>query len=401
MNTAIIIAEYNPFHNGHAYQIEKVRERFGSDTAVIVLMSGVYTQRGDVAVASPYVRAHMAIEGGVNLVLSLPFPFSSLSAERYAASAVSLAMRVCPEAVLCFGAECPDAGYLAELAKRLDSYGFQDRLSAVKKENPKCSYPQWMELALENDEKAITVIRKPNNILALSYLRAIHRLGATLTTFVIARTVGYHDEVPHGDTASASAVRSMLYRREVDSALHYIPKKSSFALLDAIENGKCPTSFDPLYPYALARLEASYPTSPLVSCDASLYAHLAACARDASDYMSCIARATPRHLPAAAVKRAFLASVFGITEEYISAAPAYTQVYAADEVGTSVLREMKVNDRIPLLTKPADFILLPPQARRQAEYAFHAESLISLAYPKAESLSSWYKKTPYIKKPHR
>jgi cytidyltransferase-like protein len=81
MKLAAIIAEYNPFHNGHKYQIDKARKLLGEDTAIIAIMSGNYTQRGEIAIADKTARAKLAVLEGVNLVLELPFPFSSATAE--------------------------------------------------------------------------------------------------------------------------------------------------------------------------------------------------------------------------------------------------------------------------------------------------------------------------------
>jgi cytidyltransferase-like protein len=81
VKTIAIIAEYNPFHNGHIYQIKKIREHFGEDSAVVAIMSGNYVQRGELAIIDKWQRARIAVECGVDLVLELPFPYSSSSAE--------------------------------------------------------------------------------------------------------------------------------------------------------------------------------------------------------------------------------------------------------------------------------------------------------------------------------
>ena len=91
MKTVAIIAEYNPFHTGHEYQINKIRQEFGQDTRIIAIMSGNYTQRGNIAIMDKSTRAECAVRCGVNLVLELPFPFSCSSAEFFAKSGVKIA----------------------------------------------------------------------------------------------------------------------------------------------------------------------------------------------------------------------------------------------------------------------------------------------------------------------
>ena len=98
MKTVAIISEYNPFHNGHLYQIEKIREELGSDTAIIAIMSGNYTQRGEIAIMEKWERAKIAALCGVNLVLELPFPYSVSSAEFFARAGVSIAEKLGVEA---------------------------------------------------------------------------------------------------------------------------------------------------------------------------------------------------------------------------------------------------------------------------------------------------------------
>ena len=108
MKVAAIISEYNPFHLGHKYQIDKLREILGDDTAVIAIMSGNFTQRGDIAVCDKTIRAMSAVNCGVNLVLELPFPFSMSSAEFFAKSGVRIANEIGIVDYLVFGSENGD-----------------------------------------------------------------------------------------------------------------------------------------------------------------------------------------------------------------------------------------------------------------------------------------------------
>ena len=105
MITVAVICEYNPFHKGHEYQFRKIREEFGEDTAIVAIMSGNYTQRGEVAFAPKEVRAKCAILGGADLVLELPFPFSSSNAEIFARSGVKIANELGFVDYLSFGSD--------------------------------------------------------------------------------------------------------------------------------------------------------------------------------------------------------------------------------------------------------------------------------------------------------
>ena len=116
MKIAAIIAEYNPFHNGHKYQVDKIREILGEDTAIIAIMSGNFTQRGELAITDKTVRAKSAIDCGVNLVLELPFPFSMSSAEFFAKSGVKIADSIGVVDYLVFGSESGDINELSDIA---------------------------------------------------------------------------------------------------------------------------------------------------------------------------------------------------------------------------------------------------------------------------------------------
>ena len=112
MKTAAIICEYNPFHNGHKYQIDKAREILGEDTRIIAVMSGNFTQRGEVALTDKSIRAKAAVLSGVNLVLELPFPYSMSSAEFFACSGVDIINKLGCVDYLVFGCEAESSELL-------------------------------------------------------------------------------------------------------------------------------------------------------------------------------------------------------------------------------------------------------------------------------------------------
>jgi len=116
MSTVAVVCEYNPFHNGHKYQIDKIREEFGDDTCIIAIMSGNFTQRGIPALMDKYSRAKMALKAGADLVLELPLCYSSGSAEYFASGAVALLDKLGMVDCICFGSECADIRILTEIA---------------------------------------------------------------------------------------------------------------------------------------------------------------------------------------------------------------------------------------------------------------------------------------------
>ena len=145
-----IICEYNPFHNGHLYQIEKIRQEFGEDTNIIAVMSGNYVQRGGVAIADKGVRAKCAVLSGVNLVLELPFPFSMSSAEYFARSAVYILTQIGCVDYISFGSESGDIEALTRTAEFMLREDFLLRLESLSDdpEKKKLGHAALLEIAL-------------------------------------------------------------------------------------------------------------------------------------------------------------------------------------------------------------------------------------------------------------
>ena len=164
MKTVAIISEYNPFHSGHKYQIDKIREKFGKDTAIVAVMSGNYTQRGEVAFFSKGARAKAAVLSGVNLVLELPFPFSSSSAEIFAKSGVKIAESIGAD-YLSFGSESGNLEELLSVADAMSSPEFSEVFAELG-DNKALGYPERLEKAYEKVSSSSFAFSS-NNILSV------------------------------------------------------------------------------------------------------------------------------------------------------------------------------------------------------------------------------------------
>ena len=228
-----IIAEYNPFHNGHQYHIEKALEVTGSDAAVVV-MSGDFVQRGAPAVMPKHLRAKMALNGGASLVLELPVSYATGSAEYFAYGAVSLLDKLGCIDSICFGSECGNISELSELAKLLEDEPeeYRSLLSDyLKKGN---SFPLARQLALHDylhSESADEILTKPNNILGIEYLKALYRLDSKIKPYTIQRiSSNYHDQELKETYSSASAIRNELKLSSLNNLASQLTEEN-FALL--------------------------------------------------------------------------------------------------------------------------------------------------------------------------
>lgn len=212
MKTAAIIAEYNPFHNGHEYQILETKELLGV-THIVALMSGNFVQRGMPAVIDKYRRAEMAVLGGVDLVLELPVIYALSSAEFFAKGAVDILNRLHGVDYLSFGSEIGDMDTLNKISE-IVTYETDDYREKLKAELAHgISFPRARARVLkarlpELDESTLD---SPNNILGVEYLKALKRSGSTITPLTVKRAgAGYHDEETKDTLPSASGIRKII-----------------------------------------------------------------------------------------------------------------------------------------------------------------------------------------------
>jgi predicted nucleotidyltransferase len=216
MKVAAIIAEYNPFHNGHAYHIQKTKEILSVD-AVVAVMSGNFVQRGDVSICDKFTRAQAAVYGGCDLVIELPVSFCVSSANRFAFGGISLISALNIIDYISFGSECEDIDTLLKLADDMTSKKFS--LEIKRQLESGISYALARSLAAKElwGEKASNILSAPNNILAIEYLMWQKKLCPNITAFSLKRYLtGYHDLSYDKAIASASGIRTLL--REIDNA---------------------------------------------------------------------------------------------------------------------------------------------------------------------------------------
>ena len=210
-----IIAEYNPFHNGHKYQLTESLQRTNAQYTVIV-MSGSFVQRGAPALVDKYCRTEMALLNGADLVLELPVLYSTASAEYFATGAVALLDQLEVVTDLCFGSECGDAQLLRQIAEILleEPKAYTRSLKQYLRQG--LSYPNARTEALMQNYPFLnqykSVFSSPNNILGIEYIKAILKSSSSMKPVTIQRAgAGYHSRFPEEEQCSALAIRQALY----------------------------------------------------------------------------------------------------------------------------------------------------------------------------------------------
>ena len=236
MKIAGIIAEYDPFHKGHAYQIARVRE-LGAKK-IVVCMSCDVVQRGGFAALPPAVRAQAALQNGADLVMALPNPWACATAETFAAAGVKILTALGCD-TLAFGAETPEAGRLMAMAELLDS--------------PQLAAALRVELAAGQDfatararaaqklaPGAADILNTPNNLLAVEYCKVIRRQRSELQPLAIRREGAAHGAAPlPGQTfASASAVRALWAQGSAAQSLAWLPPNTHELYQKALQSGQ-------------------------------------------------------------------------------------------------------------------------------------------------------------------
>ena len=399
--TVAIICEYNPFHNGHLYQINKIREELGSDTAIIGIMSGNYTQRGESAIADKFVRAKCAVNAGVNLILELPFPFSSLSAELFARSAVHIANSINVVDYLSFGSESGNLDELLSVASAMATKEFEEQIAMISKNNKGMGYPEKMELALSKVIKQNDFTLTPNNILAIEYLKSLKSSKSSIKPHTVKRKGASFDEVniTSSELQSATAIRNYLSELDI-SALEYIPEYSKSLYLDELANGNFPCSLSRLSTAILSSLRLNLHPSPdlIPDTQGGLYNRLKSKALEATDLDTLLHLTETKVYTKARVRRAILYSFLGVTSSETKEVPLYTQVLAMDTVGKAILKKIGKDSEITILTKPSKVEALSQRAMAQWELNFRADSVFQITKPKSADGRLSLMTSPYVKK---
>ena len=223
MKIAAVICEFNPFHNGHAYLLSKIKAE--GDRQIVCVMSGNVTQRGKLACADKYTRAEHAIKGGADMVAELPAEYACAPAEIFALGGVKIA-RLCGADELWFGSECGDMELL-QAAARLTSPSnipYQKRVKEILEEG--VSYAVAMQRAAREfaDDAVAEVLASPNNMLGIEYVRATEKLGCNMRLYTVPRLSSSHlSETLEGNVSSSKAIRRATAEGEIEKAAQAVP----------------------------------------------------------------------------------------------------------------------------------------------------------------------------------
>ena len=391
-----LICEYNPLHSGHAYQMEQIRKQDPA-AAIVCLMSGHATQRGELAIADRYTRAAMAVACGANVVLELPYPYSAASAAYFAGAGVAVLDALGVDQ-LSFGSESADVDLLDRAAALTQSEAF---LSCVKErqrrgEGSAQAYFAELGARLEGEEYRFLA----NDILALEYIRAIRAIDSKMTPAPILREGSAYraQQTEAGRHPSATALRALLTKGKINDSLDFMPESAKDILEKSIESGMAPTDMRKIDAAILTffRLQDPAFTAQMAEMQGGLSHRLHDAAMRAGSCAEMIAMASAKSYPTARLRRAILYALTGVMAQDLMTPPAYLNLLAVNGVGRELVREWKKSSPIPVVAKPADAAAISDAAKRQASLALSLDALFTMVTPQAYPSDIFVKMSPRV-----
>lgn len=379
MKAVGLVTEYNPFHNGHLYHLNKAMELTGADISVAV-MSGDFVQRGEPAVLDKYTRASMALNSGVNLVVELPVNYAVSSAESFAAGALKVLDYIKADSIA-FGSESGDIERLSKLAHILC-----DNEDALYKEISKCtangiSYAAARQKTVEKltDRDTAAMLTSSNNILAVEYLKAIIKNNYAIKPYTVQRQGDdYNDTDIRSDYASATALRGNL---KADNISKYIPVKAGLilssntnyiypdditeALFTRLLDILFASSYDKnvfienvmQYPDVSKEIAGRLYKSAMDMITRTVLQGAESKDNGAFSFGSLCEHIKTKEVPLSRIKRALVRITLGLDKKHMEkyANEPYIRVLGFDKKGQEYLSYIRKTVEVPLITKTADY----------------------------------------------
>lgn len=354
MRVAGVVAEYDPFHRGHAYHLAQTRQRTQADY-IVVVMSGCFTQRGQGAIVSPAARARMALANGADAVLELPVPWAVREAEHFALGAVSILHRLGCVTHIAFGAETNDLAALTACAKLLEHPTDELNIQVQAGLRAGLSHPSALSQALAA-QCPVSGLEQPNNVLALCYLRALLRLNSNIAPILIHRNSSYHATDLSEPFPSATAVRGAVRRGAWAQVREAMPA-SAYAVLQAAARHGAIYDLQRLDTVLLHLLRTTSPEAlrQLPGCVEGLENRLQSAAQTVRTREELLAAVKTKRYPYARLSRLCTALMLDFTPEIVSpqALPPYARLLGFRRDALPLLRCMKEGS-LPLVEKAAD-----------------------------------------------
>ena len=378
--SAAIIAEYNPFHNGHRLHIARTRELTGAET-ITVIMSGNFVQRGECAICDKFTRTRMALKGGADLVLELPLPFACAGAEKFAQGGVETAEALGCVDYLSFGIEFGNIKDLSAAADAVSDEAIRPVLGNLLSEGMPFASARTEAVRRIYGDSVAELICMPNNTLAVEYIRALKKSGSGIMPVGITREGAGHDSPDlSGEIASATAIRRLISEGKRNKAGRYIPGDSLSEWETLLSEGRAPAAISRCERAILSRLRSltTEQLARLPDVSEGLENRIFQCARSACSLEELYDSVKSKRYSHARIRRIILSAFLGIRREH-SEKPHYIRVLGMNERGRQLLS--KASPKLPLISSYRQTKDLPQEARNQYLLECHAGDMWGLMTP--------------------
>jgi predicted nucleotidyltransferase len=363
-----IIAEYNPFHNGHKYHIEKSKEITNSEFCIVV-MSSNYVQRGEPAVINKWTRTKMALLNGADLVIELPVHFAPASAEFFAMASISILNSTGIVDNVCFGSELGNIHELNDIASILafEPKEFKSYLNTYLVNG--LNFPTARTKALEeyyiSNNKTLnnSIIQSPNNILGIEYLKSLKRLDSSITPYTITRKgSNYHDENSNTPFASATAIRKQLFKNDSIEKLELMLPSSSYKIItEEINNYKCPIFHNDIYNLLRYKLLVT-PNNDLENiCDVTegIQNRIISCLEGTTSIKELVEKVSTKRFTNTKINRALLHILLNLKKDEFQAFInngycQYIKILGFNSKSKLLLKKLKDNSNLPIVSNVKD-----------------------------------------------
>lgn len=392
-----LVTEYNPFHNGHLYHLNKSKEITGA-THTIAVMSGNFLQRGEPALVHKWARAEMAVSSGVDLVLELPTIYACSTAELFALGSVSLLNQLNSVDYLCFGSESGNLRLLNDIAHIIVNSPKEYNENIKYFLNQGKSFPISRSLAINkylskdtkfdaNDLLEIKeILKSPNNILAIEYLKALIKIKSPIIPYTITRVkAGYHSLSIEDSIASATAIREHINNTSDLEAIKNVMPEASFQILENCFNenlGPVSTKDLELALYSIIRREDPENLKNFFDVSEGLENKLYSCSLTTDsieDFYNCV---KSKRYTLTRIQRICMHILLNMTKVQVYNfgfnPPPYARILAFNSKGREILRLCNENSNIPIINKLSLFKPNSPSAKELLNLDIKATNVYTL-----------------------
>ena len=367
MKTAVITAEYNPFHKGHRWQLEQVRAAGASHVAVV--MSPDFTQRGTPAIFPKRLRAQAALQNGADLVLELPVCYALAGSQRFAFGAVQLSAAMGCVDLLAFGAENADLLQLRQACTALQQEEVNQNIRQLLPSGITFAKARERAVAAVYGEETALLLQKPNNILAIEYLCQLEKLpDAHIQPLALGRIGNTHDGEPVGEFASASFLRGLMLEGRWEQAQQYLPQNVWQLYRQAQQDGQLADLQlgERAILSALRRMEQKE-MAQLADLSEGLENRLYRASREACSLEQLYAAVKSKRYPLARVRRLVMNAFLQLPAQMQTLPPPYLRVLGMNERGKQILSAMKRTASLPVSTSLMKLARSTQAARQWAQ----------------------------------